>query len=110
MAFDIYTDDLLNKTPDSPTSVSPEIGCDLEQGAIQQTLPEKDLEQSDLHCLNLNIAVPSGTTPSSKLPVFVYIHGGGFTIGANSWPQFDSTRLAKLSAEKGLPTVLVTIK
>jgi carboxylesterase type B len=73
-------------------------------------LPEKELTQSDVDCLNLNIAVPSDAPPSSKLPVLVYIHGGGLVIGANSWPQNDLFRLAKLSIEKNLPVVLVAIK
>ena len=101
---------MLTGIPDRPTAVSPDVGCDLEQGVIQQSLPEKELEQSDLDCLNLNIAVPSSTTASSKLPVFVYIHGGGYAIGANSWPQFDSARFVRLSVEKKLPVVTVFIK
>lgn len=90
--------------------MSLEFGCDLEQGIIQHTLPKKDLPQSDLDCLNLNIAVPAGTTDASNLPVFLFIHGGGLVVGANSWPQFDYTRFVKLSAEKGMPVVAVAIK
>lgn len=93
-----------------PTTVSPLFGCDLELSAIQHTLPKKDLPQSDLDCLNLNISVPQGTTASSKLPVFLFIHGGGLVVGANSWPQFDYTRFVQLSMEKNLPIVAVSIK
>ncbi|KAJ9288700.1 hypothetical protein DTO021C3_3729 [Paecilomyces variotii] len=101
--------DILDATKDGPTVPSFHFGCDLEQSAIQHTLPKKELPQSDLDGLNLNIAVPEGTTSASKLPVFLFIHGGGFAIGANSWPQFDWTRLVKLSAEKGFPIVAVSM-
>ena len=33
-------------------------------------------------CLTININRPSGTTSSSKLPVLVYIFGGGFQLGS----------------------------
>ncbi|KAL5362032.1 Alpha/Beta hydrolase protein [Aspergillus floccosus] len=101
--------EVLDATKDGPTTVSPLFGCDLELSAIQHTLPKKDLPQSDLDCLNLNISVPQGTTASSKLPVFLFIHGGGLIIGANSWPQFDNTRFVQLSMEKSLPIVAVSI-
>lgn len=65
---------------------------------------------SDVDCLNLNIAVPDGATSKSKLPVFFFIHGGGFFIGSSAWPQYDLTRITKLSIEKNLPVVVVTIK
>jgi acetyl esterase/lipase len=90
-----------------PTAASLVNGCDFEQSAIQQTLPKKELPQSDTECLNLNIAVPEGTTSASKLPVLLFIHGGGLNIGANSWPQFDWTRVIKLSVEKGVPILAV---
>jgi acetyl esterase/lipase len=92
---------------DRPTAASLVNGCDFEQGAIQQTLPKKESHQSDTECLNLNIAVPEGTTSASKLPVFLFIHGGGLNLGANSWPQFDWTRVINLSVEKGVPILAV---
>ncbi|KAL4749156.1 hypothetical protein BDW72DRAFT_139895 [Aspergillus terricola var. indicus] len=101
--------DVLNATTDGPTAISLPIGCDLELTHVQHTLPKKDLPQSDLDCLNLNIAVPADATPSSRLPVFLFIHGGGLVIGANSWPQFDYARFVKLSVEKKLPIVAVSI-
>ncbi|CRG83911.1 hypothetical protein PISL3812_01267 [Talaromyces islandicus] len=100
---------ILDATKYGPTTVHPPMGCDIEQGAIQKTLPKKDLTQSDTECLNLDIAVPETSTSTSKLPVLLFIHGGGLVIGANSWPQFDWTRIIKLSIEKEVPVVAVGI-
>jgi carboxylesterase type B len=64
---------------------------------------------SNTECLNLNITVPS--LPSgidNALPVMVFIHGGGFIMGANSWPQYEPTRLVKMSADIGMPVVVVS--
>ncbi|AQT78801.1 carboxylesterase [Mycolicibacterium litorale] len=33
-------------------------------------------------CLNLNVWTPDGATPSHRLPVMVWIHGGGFLNGS----------------------------
>jgi para-nitrobenzyl esterase len=44
-------------------------------------------------CLYLNVWAPAaGTEP---LPVMVWLHGGGFTIGAGSLPPYDGKPLAK---------------
>ena len=40
-------------------------------------------------CLFLNVWVPEGATPDSKLPVLFYIHGGGFTGGCGHEKHFD---------------------
>lgn len=54
-------------------------------------------------CLYLNVWTPAGNTAKSKLPVMVWIHGGGFTGGSGSSPQNFGNEFAK----KGV--VLITI-
>lgn len=94
--------------------ISPPSGCDIEFGFIQHGLPKPILEISELDGLNLNITVPftQKELPAldRKLPVFVFIHGGGFSIGSNSWPQYDQARIIKLSADLNLPVIGVGIK
>jgi carboxylesterase type B len=72
------------------------------------------LKISELDGLNLNITVPliqgQLPAPEHKLPVFVWVHGGAFAVGSNSWPQVDHERLVKLSAEIGLPVIGIGIK
>ena len=53
-------------------------------------------------CLNLNVWTPAKSA-GDKLPVFVYIYGGGFREGSSAVPVYDGEGLAK----KGL--VMVTI-
>jgi para-nitrobenzyl esterase len=43
-------------------------------------------------CLTLNVYAPQSATPTSFLPVMVWIHGGGNTIGAGT--LYDGGRLA----------------
>ena len=85
-------------------------GCDLEFGFIQQKLTSPPFSQSELDGLNLNITVPAGTSASNKLPVFVFIHGGGFSIGGNSWPQYDMAKFVQLSTDIGEPIIAINIK
>jgi para-nitrobenzyl esterase len=44
-------------------------------------------------CLYLNVWTPAKSS-SARLPVMVWIYGGGFTIGATSMPQYDGENLA----------------
>lgn len=45
-------------------------------------------------CLSLNIWTPSEIKPGTKLPVMVFIYGGGFTSGYSSDPLYDGSFLA----------------
>jgi para-nitrobenzyl esterase len=46
-------------------------------------------------CLCLNIWKPTSSSAKSKLPVMVWIHGGGFTGGSGSSPQNFGNELTK---------------
>ncbi|SPO06786.1 related to para-nitrobenzyl esterase [Cephalotrichum gorgonifer] len=60
-------------------------------------------------CLNLNVARPKGVGPKDRLPVMVWIHGGGFWSGANSEPTTAPDGLVLESIENGLPVLHVAI-
>jgi para-nitrobenzyl esterase len=45
-------------------------------------------------CLYLNVWTPA-KSPNDRLPVMVWIYGGGFTIGATSMAQYNGANLAK---------------
>lgn len=50
--------------------------------------------QMDEDCLNLNVWTPAKTW-EQRLPVVVWIHGGGFAYGGGSHPTYDGEALAK---------------
>ena len=45
-------------------------------------------------CLYLNVYVPASAKTNSKLPVMMWIHGGGFAAGASSEPRYTNSPLA----------------
>ena len=45
-------------------------------------------------CLGLNVWTPARIASATKLPVMVWIHGGGFQIGASSQSAYDGEALA----------------
>ena len=77
-----------------------EFGAQCMQGQIfgDITFPRPASED----CLNLNIWTPAAA-PGDRLPVMVWIHGGGFQAGAGREPRHDGDALAR----KGV--VVVTI-
>ena len=62
-------------------------------------------------CLSLRIARPANMdiTSESKLPVVVWIHGGGVVKGSAYDQHFDPTNLLKLSAAKHKPVIYAAI-
>ena len=77
-----------------------EFGAQCMQGQVFDdiTFPRPASED----CLNLNIWTPAATA-NDRLPVMVWIHGGGFRAGAGAEPRHDGEAFAR----KGI--VLVTI-
>ncbi|KAJ7760716.1 alpha/beta-hydrolase [Mycena maculata] len=59
-------------------------------------------------CLFLNVWRPVNTDTNSHLPVLVWIHGGAYTTGAASDPQFDPTLILQRSAALNKPIIFVS--
>ncbi|KAJ3988381.1 Alpha/Beta hydrolase protein [Lentinula detonsa] len=61
----------------------------------------------DEDCLTINVIKPATATASSKLPVLVWIFGGGFELGG---PQmYDGTSIVERSIELGEPVIYVSM-
>lgn len=58
----------------------------------------------------MNVTVPQEASLSSKFPVMVLIHGGGFFTGANWWPRVDTGQIVRLSVQQEKPVIAINIK
>jgi para-nitrobenzyl esterase len=54
----------------------------------------KNPEQSE-DCLTLNIWTPAAPDADERLPVYVFIHGGGFGFGSGNEIRYDGTNFAQ---------------
>ncbi|MEY4131480.1 MAG: hypothetical protein RLZZ31_1604 [Actinomycetota bacterium] len=60
-------------------------------GPLDGLVPDMGSANQGDDCLNLNIWMP---TNAENAPVLVWIHGGAFSLGANSLPVYNGARLA----------------
>ena len=94
-------------------SIAP--GPEGEYALIQHKLDHdpNDFSMSDTEGLCLNITVPAskeGTVDaSSNLPVFVFVHGGGFNVGSGMYPQYNMSRFVHLSTKLDKPIIAVSL-
>ncbi|KAJ6543585.1 sterol esterase [Mycena vulgaris] len=70
------------------------------------SIPIPNSPQVSEDCLTLNVFKPSTAGPHSKLPVLVWIYGGGFEIGKSA--DTDVRPLVERSIVAGEPVIVVT--
>lgn len=58
-------------------------------------------------CLSLNIRRPTGTKADDKLPVLVWIFGGGFELGSST--MYDGAPLVTNAIDMDMPIVFVAV-
>jgi len=81
------------KRPTAPTPWTQTIQTTSFGHFCPQGLSELSPGGGDEDCLYLNVYAPSNVTPSSNLPVMVWIHGGGLTTGSGQ--EYDATSLVQ---------------
>ncbi|CEH16580.1 Acetylcholinesterase/Butyrylcholinesterase [Ceraceosorus bombacis] len=89
--------------PSCPQFVVPKVfggwAPPLPAGRLQEVVSED--------CLHVNIARPPGISIHKPLPVFVWIYGGAWIMGADF--LYDPKTLMQASLKKGEPIIVVTL-
>ncbi len=78
---------------------------------LSDAIPLAFVETKDMRedCLSLRIARPAGTNPGAKLPVVVWLHGGGVVKGSAYDPHFQPDRMINYSKTLGKPVIYVAL-
>ncbi|KAH0834837.1 Alpha/Beta hydrolase protein [Lanmaoa asiatica] len=77
-------------------------------GLPDTDIPRQVLVQDEFDCLNLNITTPAHQSSLSRLPVMLWVHGGGNHGCGSSW-VYDGGPLVAASMRIGKPIILITI-
>lgn len=101
---------IVDATQHGPICPQPRTSKTIEEalvGITNEQVPYQALKHDEFECLNLNITCPAGLTPQSRLPVMLWIHGGGELGCGSSW-VYDCGPLVQKSMQIGKPVILVT--
>ena len=83
--------------------------CPQQLGNLVLPLALSNVTDISEDCLNLNIARPLGSKPGDKLPVLVYIYGGGLWSGMNAEITVRPDGMILESQQNNLPVIHVAM-
>ncbi|KAI1076742.1 alpha/beta-hydrolase [Whalleya microplaca] len=72
-------------------------------------LPDDALYGMSENCLSINIVRPAGLDSSARVPVMLWIHGGGYQYGTSGLPNYNLTFLVQRSVDFGMPIIGASI-
>jgi len=94
----------LRWAPPQPAHWSGIFNADRKGPACIQVLRPHDInhyfgeEATGEDCLSLNLWAPASAKAGDKLPVVVFLYGGGFTIGSSGMANYDGAAMAQAGA------------
>lgn len=59
-------------------------------------------------CLYINVVRPAGIDPAAQLPVAVWIHGGGLSMGGSADRRYNLSFIVQNSVDLGTPIIAVS--
>ncbi|KAJ3547926.1 hypothetical protein NM208_g1255 [Fusarium decemcellulare] len=59
-------------------------------------------------CLHMNVVRPAGTNMGNRLPVLVWVHGGGWLEGSAADGRYNGSFLVEKSVQMGMPIIFVS--
>ncbi|GKT63618.1 carboxylesterase family protein [Colletotrichum tofieldiae] len=65
--------------------------------------------ESSEDCLYVNVVRPAGVGPDAKLPVAVWIHGGGLYMGGSADKRYNLSFIVENSVKQGTPVIGVSL-
>ncbi|WP_227739619.1 carboxylesterase family protein [Vibrio sagamiensis] len=86
----------------STGAICPQVPHTMAANGVVQEIQSED-------CLNVNVWRPAASPQGSKLPVYVFIHGGAFELGSSSVKQFDGNNIVAKNADENNPFILVSL-
>ncbi|KAH9209483.1 putative extracellular lipase [Leptodontidium sp. 2 PMI_412] len=99
----------INQTWESPLNAT-EYGPMCIQYPLPIPLDPLDITYAQSEdCLTINVIRPSGTKTKDKLPVMVYIYGGGFQEGGSSDGRYNMSYMLQNSVQMGEPAIMVSM-
>ncbi|KAF8899784.1 Alpha/Beta hydrolase protein [Gymnopilus junonius] len=76
-------------------------------GIPLEDIPHQNQKQNEFECLNLNITCPGDLTLHSRVPVMLWVHGGGEHGSGSEW-FYDGGSIVRKSVQCGKPIILIT--
>lgn len=82
-------------------------GMPAEAVPLAEAASNRPVNGSSEDCLTLSVQRPAGLSAGEKLPVLVWIHGGGWSIGASQW--YDGSAIIRKSINISQPIIFVAL-